>query len=352
MAFIAGTPILTSSGWKNVEDISGRDKVLVRNFIGDAELIQPFALKKSKYDGEIVKIGAKDWHFSLTPNHTVVYEQVYKYNNHYEYVPAIDVGLKKYNRIHRKFRYMFADDPAKESIFIWDDFGRRSVTIDHIDWYKLVGYVLTRGSIRKYSARNKRFTVFLYLKEGREQKDIAAVGDILDRYGIPWSVGNVPGPVIIISSKNTLAARLVTRLGARNRKQMSIPDKMVYHSTRELTKVLIETIIDTYMQPDSKRGKEVLINSTNKDFCEQLCILGTLGGYGMSYKRIFKAGDPFFSIFHDKDGYSITINSGHSTYMPVFKDKFNYSGYVYEIDLFDGQVYTREGRMPVWVNPK
>ena len=40
MAFIEGTPIFTDSGFKNIEDIGGRDKVLVRNFLGDAEFMK------------------------------------------------------------------------------------------------------------------------------------------------------------------------------------------------------------------------------------------------------------------------------------------------------------------------
>lgn len=131
MGFIEGTKVFTNSGFKNIEDISGRDKVLVRNFIGDAEFIQPFALKKKSYSGEIIKIGGSNWSFSVTPNHIIQLSDDNYDPPRNELIPAKQVEVNKHHRIHRKFRYLLPDDAPKEIIKIRDEFGTRHTTIDH-----------------------------------------------------------------------------------------------------------------------------------------------------------------------------------------------------------------------------
>lgn len=350
MAFIEGTKIFTNSGFKNIEDISGRDKVLVRNFIGDAEFIQPFALKKRQYDGEVIKIGGNNWNFSVTPEHIVVYDSgEYESKPDYKYVPAGEIKTTKYDRIQRKFRYILPDDQLKEIIQIRDDFGTRSVTIDHDDWYTLVAYMLTRGFIRRTKGRN---TVFFYTRDGRLDEDVRIVGGILDKYGISWSLTYSAQPMIMLSSKNTLAARLITRLGSRNRKEMSLPDRMVYRSSRVQIRTLIETIINNSIGEHTARGTTYTLSTTNKRLIDSLTVLGTVGGYSMTTVLKTKAGTKTRFGITKKNSYNLKISSGHETYRVGFTKKSNYSGKVYEIDLFDGQVYAKGGSMPVWVNPK
>lgn len=350
MAFIEGTKIFTNSGFKNIEDISGRDKVLVRNFLGDAEFIQPFALKKTQYDGEIVKVGANNWNFSVTPDHVVVYDSgEYLNRPDYRFVPAGELKTTKYDRIIRKFRYLLPDDQLKEVVKVRDDFGTRYVTIDYDDWYKLVAYMLTRGFIRRASGKN---VVFIYTRDGRLDEDIKIVGGILDKYGIPWSLSYSAQPMIVISSRNTLAARLITRLGSRKRKEMYLPNRMVYRSSREQIRTLIETIIDNSIGENTERGKSYTLSTTNKKLIDSLTVLGTVGGYSMTTVLKDKAGTETKYGKTKKDSYNLKISSGHDTYRVGYTKKSNYHGKVYEIDLFDGQVYAKGGSMPVWVNPK
>lgn len=352
MAFIAGTPIFTDSGWKNIEDISGRDKVLVKNFLGDAELTQPYALKKIKYSGKIIKIGAKDFSFSVTPDHIVVYDRnKYAKGKNFTSSTAKDVTVHKDTRIYRKFKYMFPDEPRKEIIAVWDGFGKRHVTISHYDWYKLVGYVLMRGFIRMKPGRPM---LYLFLEPGRVEEEVRILGDILDRIGVGWHVqhSELTRPKIVVSSKNMLANRLITRLGSKKRKEMFLPDKIVYNSTKELSKLLIETMIDASIKPGTGRKSFFQISSTNMAFIKSVTVLGTLAGYSVWHIFNYKAGTPSFAGITKKDGYILRIGHPTSTYAPRYIKNTEYSGYVYEIDLFEGQVYVKEGTMPVWVNPK
>lgn len=350
MAFAEGTQIFTNKGFKNIEDIAGHDKVMVRNFIGDAEFIQPFALKKRKYEGEIVQVGGGNWNVIVTPEHKIMYN-LNEYGDiaKYRYVPAGEMTISREFKLHRKFRYMLMDEPAKEIIKIRDDLGERRATISNEDWYVLMAYVLTRGYIRR---EGNKYTLLFYIKKGNVEKDTKIVGGILDQYGIPWSLSKSAQDVIVVSSRNTIAARMITRLGSVKRKDMYLPAKVVYNSPRALIRLLVETIISNSMNPGSKRGFVYQLSTTNTKLIDTLLIMGTIGGYSMTKYLKEKAGTPSKFGVSKRDSYSLKISTGHDTYAPKYIKKSDYLGYVYEIDLFDGQVYARGGSMPVWIDPK
>ena len=339
--FVAGTQTFTDSGWKNIEDISGRDKVLVRNFIGDAEFIQPFAVKRRKYDGEVIKIGAKDWSFTVTPDHPIVYDRDGK--RKFREKTAEELSTNIHIRLHRNFKYMFPDEPKKEDIRIWDGFGKKTSVISPYDWYKLVAYVLMRGFIRMSPGKPM---LFIFLDEERLEEEISILRDLLDRIGVSYHVqySEKTSPKIVVSSRNTLVRRLITRLGSTTRKKMFLPDKMIYNSSKELSKLLIETILEIAGQNK--------ISTTNKQLIDSLVLFGTLSGYSIGYTLNVEAGTKTNrGVFHN-NSYVLRISDPIKTYSPTFKEKSTYSGYIYGIDLFDGQIYVKNGTSPVWINPK
>lgn len=327
--FVSDAQIFTNSGWKKIQDIGGNDKVLVKNFIGDAEFIQPFAIKKKKYEGEVLKFGGKDWSITVTPDHQNLDDK----------------------KIVRRFKYMFPDEPTKETIQIFDDFGKRSSTISHEDWYKLVGYVLMRGFIRMKPGRPM---LWIFLEEDRVEEEIRILGDLLDRIGVGWHVqySEKTRPKVVVSSRNTLAARIRTRLGSKTRRTMYLPDKMIYSSTKELATLLIETIIAASIKPGTKRRSVFQISTTNTRLIDSLILLGTLSGYSIRYVLKHKAGSPVLKGFMKRDSYILQISGITGEYSFKEMQKLPYSGYVYGINLFDGQIYVKERSMPVWVSPK
>lgn len=348
MAFVADTQVFTDGGWKKVSDISGHDRVLVRNFIGDAEFIQPFALKKKKYDGEILKIGAKDWSFSVTPDHSVVYDKdKYAKGINFTLCRADELEINQENRIYRKFNYIFSNRDTREIIQHWEDGVRKHTTVDSEDWYRLMGYVLCRGFIRKKPGRPM---LYIFIDEDKIDQEKEIIGGILNRIGLDWHFqhSEKTSPKIVVSSKNTLAARLMTRLGSDKRKEMYLTDTILYNSTKELSKTLIETIKEASA---SNRERFQLV-TTNKALIDSLTILGTLSGYSLRYSVLKKAGTHTSHGISKKDSYIVNIDSPTDTYAPRFIKRKKYSGFVYKIDLFDGQVYTKERSMPVWVNPQ
>lgn len=354
MAFIKGTQIFTDSGFKNVEDIAGKDRVLVRNFLGDAEFIQPFALKKSQYDGEIVKIGARNWSFSVTPDHTVVYDRDdFPVGNNVTYTPAKDVEIHKNNRIYRKFKYLPPEDYKQETIVIHDEFGKRWVGIPNRDWYILIAYVLCRGYFEKGGPR--KFALNIHLNRETRESELSELQDILDRLNVTWSL--IPSYTddrwfIRVSAKNTLASRIIKRVGSRKRKEMFLADKLIYNSSKELSTLLIDTIIKLSKRPETEVSDSYQFKSNNEKLIESLVLLGTMSGYAMNSSILAKKGESPMGGTLTKDVYNLRIGTANQTFSPTLKEVTNYSGSVYEIDLFDGQVYVKEKRSPVWINPK
>lgn len=353
MAFIQGTKVLTNSGWKNIEDIAGQDKVLVRNFIGDAEFIQPFALKKKKYDGEIIKISGKGWAFAVTPDHIVVYDRrTTAFGDHFVYEKAKDLKIDERNRIQRKFKYLPIDDYKREAVVFYTPFGKRWVTISNEDWYVLVAFTLCRGYI---DTSSKKPALNFRLDREKNEEELLLLSDILDRIGVEWSL--IPSYTtdtlsVRLTSTSPIARRIITRLGSKKRKEMFLPDKMIYNSSKELAVLLIETIIKLSKKLSTERGSSYQFTTNNEKLVESLQLLGTLAGYGMNKKVMVKKGDDSGRGAVKKDVLNLVIANLAATYSPLHIEQEKYLGYVYEIDLFDGQVYVKEGTAPVWVNPR
>lgn len=331
MAFIAGTSVLTNNGWKNIEDISGHDKVLVRNFLGEAEFIQPFALKKKQYDGEIISIGNVHSKISVTYNHKILYEQygVSKTVDASEFIIKID------NRLLRKFRYN-PEDRTSEKINIKNDNATRTVHISAEHWYVILVYTLFKG----YISKDKRPTL-KYLLQNQEQVDILT--NIFDLYGINWNrTSNFIGsPIITVNRNSNLTQKLKNNLGSRARRSMKIPKKIIYGSNKYLTRIFVDTI---KLLTGKKYKNCHKFRTINIKLAEDLKMLCMFGGYEVKYYN-----SPGFN----NSASNIVVISENPDMLSVsYKESKNYSGSVYEIDLFDGQIYIKNGSAPVWMNPK
>lgn len=351
MAFKAGTQIFTNTGFKKVEDLSGNDQVLVRNFLGDAQFTQPFALKKKQYNGEIIQIGGKNWSFSVTPEHIVVYEK--KNTRKFYYEPAKNIIVSQEIGIHRQFKYLQPEDYKKEAIKAKDEFGTRFITISPYDWYTLCAYVLVRGYLEPTTPR--KYSLNIRIDKDKEAEELILLTDILDRIAIKYSVlpnRSLGTYFIRCNPKNGLAVRLANRLSSDKRKEMFLCDQMIYHANKELATKLIETIITATKRADTPRGDSYQFSSNNEELIDSLVTLGTLFGYGMYKQVMHRKGTDTGKGELRKDVFHLVINNLTKKYSPQFVKSEQYLGAVYEIDLFEGQVYVREGKNPVWVNPK
>lgn len=320
MGFTAETKVFTPRGWKSIGDLSGRDRVLVRNFLGDAEFIQPFALRKKQYDGEVIKFGGKYWATTVTPDHKVVYQR--------DTTTAGEVVIDKHKFLHRQFRYI-REDRTNEIVHLSD----RQVTLSDEDWYTIVAYTVTKGFISK--DKNPRLKFML------DVDNVLPLVGILDNLGISYSVGDVNGSIVItVNRDNNLARKLKKYLGARARKEMKLPAKMVYGSSQVLYKHFLNTFTSLVAKASQNRPNQLVFGSANPRLLETLKLMCMFCGYGFS---MVKNGETYVAYI---------IPGKVSPWSVKFIDKYNYSGYIYEIDLFDGLIYVTERNLPVWMSPK
>src|SRR5574344_1548004 len=231
MAFPAETKVLTNKGWKKVEDIGGHDRVLTRNFLGDAQFTKPFAIKKKDYSGEIVSGGSYKYQFKVTPDHEIVYTNK---GGDIISTTAEKVPAKRENRLKHRSRYSPDGYLTPQKL----KYEGRAYTIDNLDWYKLVGFVLRRGGMD-----GKRTRLTLALDKDNVKKDMDLICPVLDRMNLKWTF--TEPNLIVISQKYNIAYKLSLALGSKTRKKMYVPDKMIYNSSVEEGRALIEMFIRT-----------------------------------------------------------------------------------------------------------
>lgn len=333
MAFVADTKILTSKGWKYIKDISGRDRVLVRNFIGDAEFIQPFALKRSQYEGDVYNIGAKDWSVTLTPDHKIVYNaNPKKLGQKPAQITAKDVVPNDNQLLFRRFRYL-QENRSTELIKLTRS-TQRTVTISMEEWFTILAFTVLFSYIDK-----RKHPRIVYIAEAEKLRMLT---DILDRIGVEWAWNTKTkgNPQISLRNDSNIVLKLVRQLGSRERRDMRLMDKTVYGASRALLRHFVDKVIELDTTLIKDRSGQFLFSTVNRKFMNNIEMMCLLGGYG-------------FSLSENSRGLRCRIIPRPSSSWHVRKvEKETYRGYIYEIDLFDGLVYVTEGSMPVWMAPK
>lgn len=339
MAFPADTKVLTKGGWKRIEDVSGRDKLLTRNFIGDAQFTQPFAIKKKHYTGEMISGGQKNYKFKVTPEHEVVYSDRYK---KVIKSTAKDVPASVEHRLKHRSRYSTERYMTTQVI----KNGGHVYSIDTLDWYKFVGYYLRRGSMDK-----KRTRIILSLDKKNPQKDIDMICPVLDNMGLQYFITD--RNLLIISQKSNIAEKVARMLGARARKDMHVPDKMIHNATLEQGKALIDIFIRASRHDGTGIDTIVQFSTSNKRLIDSLEILGLLCGYTVTYLLIKPAGTKVPRGVTKRDTYAVYVRESVTDVSIMRKKKSDYDGKVIEIDMFEDQLLIKEdGLLPVWMKPK
>lgn len=328
MAFAAETKILTSTGWKLVCDLSGRDRVLVRNFLGDAEFVQPYALRKSQYEGEMISFGNKDWGVTVTPDHKAIYHEPHKIGM-LPAIPASEIVPNDGKIFFRRFRYnKYAKDHEKIKL------DNRIVYISMEDWYTILAYTVLFAFIEK------RKNGYLYYIA--ESDKLARLTHIFGQIGIQWKLGvkQKGNPTIFIKNESNLTSKLKLFLKARARRDMSVPDKAIYGASPALLRHFIDELIQLSGSPVKERTGQHMLTLTNQKLVKNIEMMCLLGGYGFS------------SVDRGVRGVRIRIITKPSSSWNIRDIKKElYLGPVYSLDLFDGLVYVTEKSFPVWMSP-
>lgn len=339
MAFPAETKVLTNKGWKKIEDVGGHDRVLTRNFLGDAQFTKPFAMKKRDYSGEMISGGSYKYQFRVTPEHEVVYTDK---NGNVIATTAKKVPPKKENKLKHRSRYS-PDGYLTTQKVKYED---REYTIDTLDWYKLVGFVLKRGGMDKNRAR-----LTLALDKNNVKKDMGLVCPVLDRMNLKWTF--TEPNLVVVSQKYNIAYKLSLTLGSKTRKKMYVPDKMIYNSSVEEGRALIDMFIRTSRRDGESVDATTQFATSNTKLIDSLEILGLLCGYTISKIVAKPAGTKVPKGVTKRDSYAVYARKSVNEVSIIRKEASVYDGKVYEIDMFEDQLLIKEGgSLPLWMKPK
>lgn len=339
MAFVKGTRVLSENGWKNIEDVGGNDRLLIRNFIGDAQFEKPFAIKKRQHEGAIIVGNSKACEFKVTPDHEIVYttDRGDSIKTTAKDVPAERGIFLKHRSRYSPDRYILSQKVKN---------GNYTYEVDKLDWYKLCGYVLRRGQISKYNTR-----LTLMLDKSDPKKDMDLICPILDNMNLEWSF--TEPNLVVLSQKSNIAGKLARVLGSRFRKKMYIPDKMIYNTSIEHGSALIEMFVQASRQDGNGVDSTVQVSTTNKELIDSMEILGLLCGYTISNIVAKPAGAKLPAGVTKNDSYAVYIRKSLREVSLTDKTQRGYSGKVYEIDMFNDQLLVKEeGSSPVWMKPK
>jgi len=339
MAFPAETKVLTTKGWKQISEVGGHDRVLTRNFLGDAQFTKPFAIKKRDYSDKLVQGGQKNYQFRVTPEHEIVYTDK---KGSIVVSTAKDVPAKPDNRLKHRSRYSPDSYLPSQKL----KYENREYTIENTDWYKLVGFVLRRGG-----TDGNRNRLILQLDKKNVKKDMDLICPILDRLSLTW--GFTEPNLIVVSAKYNIAYKLSRVLGSRRRKKMRIPDKMIYNTTIEDGTALIEMFIRASRRDGEGVDKITQFATTNTELIDSLEILGLLCGFTVSRIMSKPAGTKVAAGVTKKDSYTVYVRRSVYEISIIRKQEVDYTGKVYEIDMFEDQLLIKEdGSLPIWMKPK
>lgn len=348
--FTADTEVFTDTNWKKIGDISGKDKLLVRNFIDEASFIKPYSLRRQEYSGGVVELSGTRWAVNVTPDHVVPYSYEGRNGLKYRKRPALMVRGDGYHMASRKFRFVNDNDYTVENIEIIRDGVKHRTRINTEDWFRLCGYVICRGQLVKASP--KRPILRIFLDKQKMDQEIILLGGILDRIGIPWSVIPQNGSHYIrVGTRNGLSTRLHYRLGSMTRKEMFIPDKMI-QSSRHLVDILLDSIMEATTRIDTPKDRNFLLFTPNTNLIKSLDNLSTLWHMSFSANKRAEAGEVHGLYELQNDSYCVQIGKGTNNPKVRSVKPKEYSGTLYDIHLFDGQIYARTEGGGIWVNPK
>lgn len=338
MAFIEGTQLLTTKGWKDIDEVCGSEKVLIRNFLGDAKFETPFAIRKSHYNGNVIRSGSGKCCIAVTEDHKVFYTNKYGTGKK-------DTASEAFGKngvfIQHKSRYS-PDEYLPRRVIRFDE---RQVTVDTLSWYTFIGFVLRRSQITKDGMR-----LILTLDKNALEKDLSLICPILKKMRLKWNL--VKPNRIVISQRHNIGRVLARLLGSRKRRDMSIPYKLMVDASIADARALIETFAQASKRSSRERMEGFQFVCSNKSLIDSLEVLGILCGYTTVSRMLKPAGTKIPAGETKRDSYTVSISPSTPNIPVTEREDYKYNGNVYDVDIFQTQLMVKEpGMLPVWMSP-
>ncbi|MFH0936479.1 MAG: LAGLIDADG family homing endonuclease, partial [Candidatus Woesearchaeota archaeon] len=355
------TEVLTNKGWKRIFDVKSSDEICTLNLKKDEIEFQcPIKSFKYKYKGKMYRLKTNRIDLLVTPNHKLLY-------SHCDFRKKPIFSLKEAEILFNKSKRFKKDG-------IWNGKNKK---------YFLLPLVKIKHGSRYYSGfRNKQKKMFLmkswlkffgfwiaegWTSEGKNGEYAVCLANknsnlLLEMKKILEGFGyNVYQNNDILRVRDYQLFSYLKQFGKSH-------EKFIPKEIKELSKDLLETFFDYYIQGDGHRygrnNKGLSATTISENLRDDLQEIALKIGISAYYKIHNKKGTPIISLPHAKlKGYKQSrdswviyfIRKNIHTTMPSTIKKYNhieswvyYNGFVYCLEVPNHVIYIRRNGIPVW----
>ena len=286
------TEILTNNGWKNINTINKKDKVLSLNQKTNVANYYPIKnIFKYNYKGKIYRIKNKCLDFIFSPNHRIFYK---KENTLIENNISTSIELKEKNyKKHTSFLTTFKWKGKEQKTIVFKSYNRKGGTLikNYIknyfvkipsleflmdDWLEFLGWYLSEGC---FFNNRKDQQLSITQTKIKNRKEIKA---LLDRMRISFWESKSE---LLFNSKQ-IKQHINNNCYIKSSKNLcytkKVPDYVKYLSARQ-----INIFLKSFNKGDGwKRKSEEGYCTTSKKLADDLQELILKTGSGVSYSTI------------------------------------------------------------------
>lgn len=348
MAFLEGTELFTYGGFKKVEDITGEDRLLVRNFIGDTEFTRPMKIRKLRYSGDVVSLGSKSWQLKLTPDTKIDYalRKGFMLTSEPRTCKAGEYDASQESGLYRTFKYYPKMTTVRESLTRNVEDKRVIERIQIDDWIRIAALIVARGKIIK---NGKRAKVSIALDKADWRYELMYLLPFMSRLNegvVVEAFERAPGFVTLQESSDLTRKLAATFKPVGN--SVRIPNRMIYDYPLPESRKLFRYMMD----PFEKKPDRGFIYSHNAGTTSDIEALAATTGNTVKVYQLTEAGREYRGVVEKEDSWLLHSYSLPFIHAVTEKSVEHYDGYVYEFDFYAGDVYARAEGALLWIYPK
>ena len=351
---VAYTRILTSNGWKEIKDVTLKDKVAILDPKSDNILYEhPEEVHKYDYNGKMYQLRSQLVDLTVTPNHRMWVKRRFgkgrEYKENFEFMNAEKC-------FGRRLKYKKTVENYEPKDWIGDTFtlpefeGNKEKVVKMNDWIPFFGIWIAEGWSSETSVQ--------FAAHKQRVKDKLKV--VIENMEFELSIRNSNNNYWAVNNKQLASYMKFLNVGAVNK---FLPD-WVWNLNKDQSRLLIESMMlgDGYV---NKSNANLYYTSSNR-LADDLCRL-CLHACWSSHKRLLKGREAgHVSYFKDEDrhiiskhdNYTITviktklepeINHGHKNSQHGQSEEWiDYEGTVHCLTVRTGIFMVQENGKPVW----
>lgn len=330
--YSADTEVLTIDGWKNLSDVSIKDKICTLNQNQEIEYHNPTEIIKEKYKGELISFKNYQCDLLVTPNHKMYVSP--RSSKEWKLIPAFNQVSSGWNRskMLKVAKYLTGIDCE-----FFTPYGE--IKISSKDWFEFFGYFITEGSAN-INYKNYDYRVLIAQDKIKNFEKWKKIDKCLSR--LPWKY-SYSGHQFCIHNKDL--CEYFSQFGKSFEKY--IPQTMLKYQKKYL-EILFDALIlgDGSIGITSQNRKRITYYTNSKklagNFQELLLKLGLAGNASIKDKR------------KEKPVYQINVlnlpdrKASYAT--PTYPQRKieKYDGYVYCVNVPNHVIFVRRSGKALW----